>query len=193
MNENDARVVQTKKALHEALLALLKSKPLESVSVSALCREASVSRGAFYMHYREVRALFDEHVQHLLQDLETSYYEPYRHVARLDPSHLDPSTIRIFHHVKQYQAFYEIVFDRKSSLSYYYSLFAKIKSLMRESPIREPIETCDISLLVAYQANAIMGLLIEWSEDGFSRSPEYMNEQLTNLLRMQDQRNEPHR
>jgi len=185
MNENDARVVQTKKALHVALLTLLKSRPLESISVSALCREASVSRGAFYMHYKDIRALFDEHVHHLLQDLEASYYEPYRHTPHIDPSRLDPSTIRIFHHVKQYQAFYEIVFDRKSSLSYYYSLFAKIKSLMRESAIREPMGACDVSLLVAYQANAIMGMLIEWSEDGFSHSPEYMNEQLTTLLKLQ--------
>lgn len=185
MNENDARVVQTKKSLHMALLTLLKSMPLESVSVSALCRAAAVSRGAFYMHYKDIRALFDEHIHHLLQDLEASYYEPYRHVAHLDPSHLDPSTIRIFHHVKKYQAFYEIVFDRKSSLSYYYSLFAKIKGLMRESAISEQLGERDVALLVAYQANAIMGLLIEWSEDGFSRSPEYMNEQLTNLLKLQ--------
>ena len=184
MNENDARVVQTKKDLHRALLTILKSQPLESISVSALCREAAVSRGAFYMHYKDIRALFDEHIHHLLQDLEESYYEPYRHVTRIDPSHLDPSTIRIFHHVKKYQAFYEIVFDPKSSLSYYYSLFTRIKNLMRESAISEPMGDNNVSLLVAYQANAIMGLLIEWSEDGFSHSPAYMNEQLTNFLKM---------
>jgi AcrR family transcriptional regulator len=187
MNENDLRVVKTKQALHQALLALLKTKTLESISVSALCREAGINRGTFYLHYTDVGVLFDEHLHYLLQDMEDSYYEPYRHASRINPSHLDPSTIRIFHHVKKYQPFYEIVFDKKSPLSYYYSLLVKITSLMQSSSsddLRGESEV-DISLVVAYQANAIMGLLVRWNADGFARSPEYMNEQLTHILRIQ--------
>lgn len=185
MNENDLRVIKTKKALHQALLALLKSTSLESISISALCREADVNRGTFYLHYKDVGALFDEHLQELLRDLEESYYEPYRHVSHLVTSHLDPSTIRIFHHVKKYRPFYEIVFQKQSPLSYYYSLLDKIKSLMQHSSSVYPLGGIDLSLLVAYQANAIMGLLIQWNEDGFAHSPETMNEQLTYLLKMQ--------
>lgn len=186
MNENDLRVIKTKKALHQALLALLKTKTLESISVSALCREAEVNRGTFYLHYNDIGTLFDEHLNYLLKDLEESYYEPYRHVSLLIPSLLDPSTIRIFHHVKKYLLFYEIVFDKKSSLSYYYSLLDKIKGLMLESNSKPDLAPKDLSLLIAYQANAIMGMLIQWNEDGFSHSPEYMNEQLSYFLSLQD-------
>lgn len=186
MNENDLRVIHTKKALHETLLGLLKTKTLESVSISALCRAARVSRGAFYMHYKDIGALFDEHVRNLLSDLEESYYEPYKHVAELVPSHLDPSTVRIFHHVKKYRPFYEIVFDRKSSLSYYYALFDKIKSLMRESTGTVAFGDTDRELMVAYQANAIMGLLLAWSEEGFARGPDEMSEQLAGILKLHD-------
>lgn len=185
MNENDLRVIKTKKALHHALLALLKTSSLESISVSTLCREASINRGTFYLHYKDIATLFDEHLQHLLKDLEESYYEPYRHVSRLVPHQLDPPTIWIFHHVKKYQQFYEVVFDRKSSLSYYYSLFEKIKELMGQSTSVYSLGERDLSFLIAYQANAIMGLLIQWSEDGFTRSPEFMNEQLSYLLKPQ--------
>lgn len=187
MNENDLRVVKTKQALHQALLALLKTRTLESISVSTLCREAGINRGTFYLHYKDIGNLFDEHLHHLLQDLEDSYIEPYRHVSRLIPSHLDPSTIRIFHHVKKYQPFYEIVFDKKSPLSYYYSLLVKIKSLMKDNSMVDQWGDGDMPLLVAYQANAIMGLLVQWSEDGFARSPEYMNEQLAYFLRIRDE------
>ena len=182
MNMNDMRVVKTKKALHQGLLSLLKDRPLESISVSMLCREAGVNRGTFYLHYKDVGSLFDEHLQHILKDLEDSYYEPYRLVPELVPSRLDPTTIRIFHHVKKYQPFYEIVFHRSSSLSYYYSLFEKIKSLITEYSMDQCRFDHNITLMAAYQANAIMGLLIQWYEDGFSHSPEYMNEQFTHLL-----------
>ncbi|MFD0670075.1 TetR/AcrR family transcriptional regulator [Cohnella sp. GCM10027633] len=185
MNDNDVRVVNTKKALHGALLALLKTTALETINVSSLCREAGVSRGAFYLHYKDVGSLFDEHVLHLLKDLEDSFYEPYRHVARLVPSDLDPSTIRIFHHVKKYQPFYEIVFDKRSSLSYYYALLDKIKSLILESASNDLSEVKDVGLLLAFQANAIMGMLILWNEEGYDRSPEQMNERLTYMLKLQ--------
>ncbi|SFD81182.1 regulatory protein, tetR family [Paenibacillus catalpae] len=180
MNENDLRIVKTKRALHQALLALLKKQTLESISVSMLCREAGVNRGTFYLHYNDVGALFDEHLHYLLKDLEESYYEPYKHVTEMNHSLLDPATIRIFHHVKKYQPFYEIVFDKKSSISYYYSLFEKIKGLMIESTGASGLSNM---FVIAYQVNAIMGLLIQWSEEGFSQTPEHMSEQLSSILK----------
>ncbi|RUS45579.1 TetR/AcrR family transcriptional regulator [Cohnella sp. AR92] len=183
MNENDLRVIKTKKALHTALLALLKKQSLESISVSALCSQASVTRGTFYLHYKDVAGLFDEHLSSLLQDLEESYMEPYRHGLRNLPLQLDPSTIRIFHHVKKYQPFYEIVFDKKSPLSYYYSLFEKIKRLMLDNTEEYSDLLRDHAMLTSYQANAIMGLLIQWYEEGFERSPEAMNDELSFLVK----------
>lgn len=185
MNESDLRVIKTKKALHQALLSLLKNRTLESISVSMLCREADVNRGTFYLHYPDIDALFEEHINHLLKDLEESYLEPYRHAAHLNPSTIDPSTVRIFHHVKKHRAFYEIVFDKKASLSYYYSLYEKIKSLMKQNEMEAAdLGGLDVNFLVAYQTNAIMGLLIQWSEEGFAHSPEYMSEQLAYCLKM---------
>lgn len=184
MKDTDLRIVNTKRSLHRALLTLLKSTALEAISVSALCREAGVSRGAFYLHYTDVPSLFDEHIHQLLQDLEDSFYEPYRHVSRIVPSNLDPSTIRIFHHVKKYQPFYEIVFDKRSSLSYYYALFEKIKSLIMESASSDLSGEQDVGLLLAYQANAIMGMLIQWNEEGYNLTPEQMNERLTYMLKL---------
>lgn len=183
MNEHDLRVIKTKKALRQALMNLLKMSSLKSITVSMLCREAGVNRGTFYLHYKDIRMLFDEHLNYLLKDLEDSYVEPYRHVSLLIPSHLDPATIRIFHHVKTYQSFYEIVFNKHSSLSYYYSLLEKIKGLMLQYSSVHHSSDIHMKLLVTYQANAIMGLLIQWHEDGFSHSPEYMNEQLTHFLK----------
>ncbi|GLX70473.1 TetR/AcrR family transcriptional regulator [Paenibacillus glycanilyticus] len=180
MNENDLRIIKTKKALHQALLVLLKEKALEAISVSVLCREASVNRGTFYLHYPDVGTLFDEHLHHLLKDLEESYYEPYRHAKEINHIQLDPATIRIFHHVKKYQPFYEIVFNKKSSISYYYSLFEKIKGLMIESTGSNGSPN---TFVISYQVNAIMGLLIQWSEEGFSQTPEFMSEQLSHILK----------
>jgi hypothetical protein len=138
------------------------------------------------MHYKDVVSLFDEHLNSLLLDLEESYMEPYRH-GPLDLSiQLDPSMIRIFHHVKKYQKFYEIVFDKKSSLSYYYSLLEKIKRLMFDNQNAHPQLKRNPSMMISYQANAIIGMLIQWYEEGFERSPEEMSDELSYYIKLRN-------
>ena len=46
----DRRAVYTRSVIKEALLALKKSMPFDEITVSALCREAGLHRGTFYLH-----------------------------------------------------------------------------------------------------------------------------------------------
>ncbi|MFD1431103.1 TetR/AcrR family transcriptional regulator [Lacticaseibacillus yichunensis] len=56
--KNNRRTAYTKAKLQEALLSLLADKPLEKITVSALCAQADVNRGTFYAHYSDPAALF---------------------------------------------------------------------------------------------------------------------------------------
>lgn len=51
MKENQ-RIALTRRLLRDALLQLLREKPLEKISVSALCRTAGINRTTFYHHYQ---------------------------------------------------------------------------------------------------------------------------------------------
>ena len=50
MNKNQ-RVMLTKRLLQEALIRLLKRKPLEKINITELCEEAGINRATFYRHY----------------------------------------------------------------------------------------------------------------------------------------------
>ena len=49
----DLRVKRTKKALSEAFIKLLESKPLDEITVNELCDVAGVRRATFYKHYSD--------------------------------------------------------------------------------------------------------------------------------------------
>ncbi|RSX49484.1 TetR/AcrR family transcriptional regulator [Bifidobacterium callimiconis] len=55
----DRRVRRTRTRLTEALLELMKSKPVDRITVTELTERADVNRVTFYSHYGNVRALLD--------------------------------------------------------------------------------------------------------------------------------------
>ncbi|WP_214825950.1 TetR/AcrR family transcriptional regulator [Exiguobacterium algae] len=179
----DLRVQKTKQALHTALVELLTHRSIDQMTISELCRVANVNRGTFYLHYDRVEDVFEEYFQEITADLATSYEEPYRHVKFLNPRELEPSTVRIFHHVKTYVDFYRIVFSKQVPLAYYYLLFEEIRKLLLRDTAAHQVEEIDHELFCSYQANAIVGMIIWWAEQGFQKEPALLNEQLVKILR----------
>jgi len=70
MNEQDLRVIKTKERIEEALLSLLKTKPLEKITVTELARTAMINKGTFYLHYLDI---FDLYRQIFLKWLEKPF------------------------------------------------------------------------------------------------------------------------
>lgn len=187
MKKTDLRVVKTKEILHESLLGLLKEKSLHTISVTEICREAKVNRGTFYLHYGKVEDLFEEYFKEIMMDLMDSYMEPYKHVQILQVRQLDPSTIRIFHHIEKFKKFYRIVFSKYVPMSYYYLLFDQVKELLKEDIGRNDSEGLEeeMDMLSAYQANAILGMAIEWHRQDFRQTAAEMNQLLVTIINLQ--------
>jgi len=188
LSVNDLRVVKTKQALHNALLTLLSNKPLENISIAEICRVAKVNRGTFYLHYEQKEKLFEEYFQEIVEDLYISYEEPYRTAKTLLKNELDPNTIRIFHHIERFKLFYRIVFSKNVPLTYYYMLFDEIQALLKRDLAQNKIGEITTDYYSAYQANAIIGMIIEWYRHDFTDSASALNQQLAAILRFDENR-----
>lgn len=184
MNKHDLRVQKTKESIHQALLILLKEKQLASIKITELCQLAQINRGTFYFHYVEVSDVFQEFFEEMIEDLRISYDEPYRQTPELEIRNLDPKTVRLFHHVKKYEQFYRIILSRDVSIKYYYMLFDEIKNNCMND-IRTFQTINENHFFYSYSANAIIGLIIEWSRRDFKDTVEEMNVQLVNILKIQ--------
>ncbi|SOC41607.1 TetR/AcrR family transcriptional regulator [Salinicoccus kekensis] len=184
MSKNDLRVIKTKDALHRTLLEILNEKSLDEITVTEICKRARINRGTFYLHYRQVEDVFGEYFKEITLDLAESYKEPYRKVSVLRASELDPSTVRIFHHIENFKMFYEIILSEKVPLSYYYLLFEEIEKLFQQDMEIKLEEEINHQMYASYHANAIIGMIIYWYKNGFSYSADYMNEQLVQFVNM---------
>lgn len=57
-NTQDLRYVRTEAAIRDAFMALVAKGPVASVTASAVCKRAGISRNAFYLHHSSVAALY---------------------------------------------------------------------------------------------------------------------------------------
>lgn len=66
----DRRITKTKEALKMALVALLKEKDLNKITVKELCERADINRGTFYTHYKDQVDLYNSVLNELFASLE---------------------------------------------------------------------------------------------------------------------------
>ena len=60
MPKNDRRTRYTKQVIKESLLELLRTTPIEQITVKALCEKAEINRATFYNHYETMTVLMEE-------------------------------------------------------------------------------------------------------------------------------------
>lgn len=182
MKLEDNRVKKTKESLQLALLSLLKEKTLEKITVTELCRRSEITRRTFYLHYENVPSYFAELVEQLLNELEQTLKKSTNH--RLQTSNkLEPQMVYLFEHVYVHREFYQFIFNKHASFAYYELFFMRIKKLVKNSVQLtnsfSPLNDFEVS----YQANAIMGIILEWYYEGFQQSITDMNRILLRALR----------
>lgn len=73
MTNRESKYFSTAKKMNLALIALLKKKPLEYITVSELCKTAGVHRSTFYLHYETIGDLLEETTRYMLDDF-LSYF-----------------------------------------------------------------------------------------------------------------------
>ncbi|MCF0142349.1 MAG: TetR/AcrR family transcriptional regulator [Parasporobacterium sp.] len=70
MGNIDLRVVKTLENIDNALLENLKTKPLNKITVEALCKDARINRTTFYKHYTDKYELLDNFLSRQLEEFK---------------------------------------------------------------------------------------------------------------------------
>lgn len=69
--QDDPRYIQSEQSICDALARLLAHKPLQSVTMSELAREAAVSRGTLYAHFSNVGEVYERAVERFYGQTQT--------------------------------------------------------------------------------------------------------------------------
>lgn len=67
-NKTDPRVIKTRNSLRKALVYLMRREKLEDISVQKITETANITRGTFYLHYKDKQDFIQSAIQEIIDD-----------------------------------------------------------------------------------------------------------------------------
>jgi AcrR family transcriptional regulator len=164
-NSDDRRVRRTRRALREALVALIVERGYEKVTVQDVLDRADIGRSTFYAHYRDKDALFAACFDDLRTGLEREL------AATADGTHGPTRPVGVmFEHAHGNQQIYRALCGRSGETAGTRMLHRLLLESLRDhlAPVglRLPVD-----VVAEYHAGALVAVLVWWVRQGFPQPP----------------------
>ncbi|OBZ07713.1 TetR/AcrR family transcriptional regulator [Bacillus sp. FJAT-26390] len=179
--KTDRRIIRSKEALKQALLALMSQKPFSSISITEIVEHANYNRGTFYSHYENKEGLLDDILNQLISELIKSFRAPYENTELFRIDELSANAVMIFEHIFQNASIYTVLLSSEVLPDIREKMFLALKQILIED-LDNADTTLNREFHVIYSIHALLGLVFHWIEGGFKYSPEYMQEQLVRII-----------
>ncbi len=180
MNE-DRRIRKTKSSIKSTLIELLRSKPLNNISVTELTSKADISRKTFYLHYNsifEAKEDIDNDLIVWLNDIIASITSKTHPLNEND----------IFSFFKQIN---KITQNHSEMVSYFMrntkqsSLYIKVKQTLKNAVLERVSKNSKNphynDYIAEFLVNGILSTYIQWNNNNKNIPDDELNHLLTNL------------
>lgn len=156
---NEGRHAYVTRHITESLLALLKNKDLEDISISELCDHAGIGRASFYRNFNNKEDILRAYINQLFggwkHDWEKSDNLPLSSVIGM-----------IFGHFEQHKAFYHLLNERR--------LIYLLKNVILDMMELKPELPKNEAYAKAFAAYSLYGWIEVWFQRGMKESAEEM-------------------
>ena len=170
--KTDRRILRTRDALGDALVALMREKNFDEITVQDVLDRAGVGRSTFYAHYRDKDDLFLSDVEDFLELISSALKRKDASPKRLLPVQ------EFFTHIREVREFYSALV--KSGKLNDVQMLAR--GLFARS-IEERLETAGVkiepqrrSVQACILAGSFFSLLDWWIDKGMKADPKEMDE-----------------
>jgi AcrR family transcriptional regulator len=170
---SDPRARRTCQRLGNALVELIRDKPIEAITVQEVLDRAKVGRSTFYVHYRDKNDLLFSQLALFLEVMSTRLSEQKERSSRL------VAIEEMFEHIGGQNRMYAALAEA-GRLQDFYDLaqdaFARgIARRLRELGVARRMPRTELAVRATALAGSLLALMRWWIERGAKESPKAMD------------------
>lgn len=166
MSETDHRTRVTKMLIRRAFTDLLRTQPIQSISVKRLCEKAGINRGTFYAHYTDVYDL----LRTIEEDLFAACQRSLRPLLERGEQELNPVEINteVFQCLKDNADICAVILGPYGDKDFLARIIRMGRDLCVNAYTRYFKEATpqQIEYFYAFASSGCMGLIQKWMEEG---------------------------
>ena len=182
-NKTDPRVIKTRNSLRKALVYLMRREKLEDISVQKITETANITRGTFYLHYKDTQDFIQSAIQEIIDDFFNQ--------VMIDSNFSKERTVKVFSLRKAFQYIennadiFDVLLNNEKNNFFYEQLYNRLANEMthfNEQVNKNQQLKVPLNLQISFVDSAFLGLVSRWLEDGMIYTPRYMTQSVAKML-----------
>ena len=185
--KQDPRVVKTQTNLRRALVYLMQHEKLENISVQKITKTANITRGTFYLHYRDKQDFVKAAMNGIIDQLFEYVLEKGTPREVTDGKILQTMSVsETFSYIEKNADVFTVLLSGQQNRYFYQQLYNRLTEVITNyaKGLGTDLEEIDVPLRiqVAFITSALLGLIIRWLDGGLIYTPRYMTSSLEKML-----------
>lgn len=182
VNENktvDRRIARTRLAIRDALVALIKDKGFDTLTVRDIVVRANINRGTFYLHYKDKFDLLEQTETEILNEIYQIFLRANSiHVEDVHGAdQLQKLIVLLLGYVKEHAGLMHAILGLQGDYSFVKRIRVMIEQNLKLgvlSGLKVEHFLVPKEYLIAYIIHAHLGVLQSWLASGCQESPAEM-------------------
>ncbi|GKT02899.1 TetR/AcrR family transcriptional regulator [Furfurilactobacillus sp. WILCCON 0119] len=187
----DPRVVKTRSSLKVALISLMQQYKIENISVQKITETAHITRGTFYLHYKDKRDFISRAMTEILDDFfEVVITEvPLPSSMGTRPSEQSRTRFSLnaaFSYIESEAQMFNVLLNTQENGLFERQLFSRLTTDLERFHDAFQAEFVDldvpISIQISFTVSAYIGLIKNWLANGMIYTPHYMTSSVHKMM-----------
>lgn len=188
-SKTDPRVIKTRNNLKKALVQLMKQYKVENISVQKITEKASITRGTFYLHYKDKQDFIERSLSEILDDffdavmIDGTDYLPA--ISADEPISVF-SQQRAFKYIENEAETFDVLINNQENEPFFDHLYARLADYLQKFHQQVGAQFAElgvpVNLEISFIVSAELGLIKNWLRDGMIYTPRYMTQSIDKIF-----------
>ena len=187
VNKTDPRVVKTRNSLRKALVYLMRREKIEDISVQKITETASITRGTFYLHYKDKHDFIKSAIKEILDDFFDEVMVDSRDLSLSTERTVQVFSVnKAFRYIENNADVFDVLLNGEKTDFFYEQMYDRLANCLTDYyetvSDSQKQSSVPLQLQVSFIDSAFLGLVRHWLMDGMIYTAHYMTQSVEKMF-----------